>query len=63
MEREIRYNPASLKFDLILDGEVIGHAWNYADGERTLDAIEAEIEAELARLASTEPVPVLALVA
>jgi hypothetical protein len=60
MRKEIRYNPATRKFDLLLDDEVVGEAWNYADGDRTLD----ELEAEIARLANDEPAPMpLALAA
>lgn len=62
MEREIRYELELANqggFACYLDGERVAVAWNYADAEQTLD----ELEAEIARLANDEPVPVAALAA
>lgn len=56
MEREIRYEPEYANqggFVCLLNGEVVAVAWNYADAERTLD----ELEAEIIRLANDEPAP------
>jgi transcription initiation factor IIE alpha subunit len=63
MEREIRYELEFANqggFVCYLNGERVAVAWNYADADRTLD----ELEAEIARLANDEPAPMpLALAA
>ncbi len=39
MNREIRYNRANRDYDLFLDGEYVGSAATYHDGENRLDAM------------------------
>lgn len=44
--RKIRYDPTTRDFALYLDGQLVGFARSYHDGERTLDALVYEILSE-----------------
>jgi hypothetical protein len=37
--KEIKWNRATKDYDLLLDGEYVGSARNYSEGERTLNAL------------------------
>ena len=58
--RNIEYDPATRLFAVELDGEVLFYARTPGEGDTALNELLAEIDAEIARLASDEPAPLAA---
>jgi hypothetical protein len=54
--REIRYSAADRDFALLLDGQIVGWARSYSEGEAILDGIVYKrLQAEAARVEEVEP--------
>jgi hypothetical protein len=54
--REIRFERATMDFSLWLDGQIVGYARSYYEGEAALDAIVySRLQAEAARVEEAAP--------